>query len=83
MTVEQLIDLLQQYPKDALVIQSNDSEGNHFSPCEEVSLGRYEAENGWSGTFGLAELTKELEEKGYTEEDVVDGPLAVCLWPTY
>lgn len=81
MTVAQLIKELKKLPKDALVIMSSDGEGNGFSPVAAVGIGAYEAENTWSGQFGLHELTEEDKEQGYSEEDVIDGPLAVCIWP--
>ena len=81
-TVADLIKSLQEYPQDAVVIHSRDSEGNGFSPVAEVSLGRTSLEDGESEIqFGLDELTPELEAEGYTEEDVGDGPIAVCVWP--
>jgi hypothetical protein len=82
MTVAELIALLQDMPQDALVVQSSDAEGNNFSPTAEAGLGRYAAETTWRGDFGLYELTPEDEAKGYTDEDVPDGPPAVCIWPT-
>lgn len=82
MTVAELIAELQKMPGDALVIQSRDAEGNGFSPVSEIGTGRYEAENDWSGEMKLDELTPGLEAAGYSEEDVGDGPLAVCFWPT-
>lgn len=82
MTVSELIALLQTMPADALVVQSSDAEGNNFSPVSEAGLGRYAAETTWRGEFGLYELTPEDEAKGYSEEDVPDGPPAVCIWPT-
>ena len=76
MTVKELIKLLQEQPGDALVVISKDSEGNAFYPIEDMGFGRYDGE-----TFGLDELTESTEMLGYTEEDVVDGPIAICLWP--
>jgi len=83
MTVAELIDELKKHPLDALVVQAKDGEGNGFSPVTDIELGRYVADDAdeWRGQFGLAELTDELREAGYSEEDVLDGPLAVCLWP--
>jgi hypothetical protein len=82
MTIAELIDTLQKLPPEALVIQSSDAEGNRFSPTAEVGIGRYTAENAWSGEFLLMELTDEHRAQGYTEEDVGNGPIAICFWPT-
>lgn len=81
MRVKELIELLQNMPQDALVIQSKDSEGNVYKPVDDISLGRYRAETYWYGEFGLDCLTEIHREQGYTEEDVIEGPLAVCIWP--
>lgn len=78
MTVAELIAHLQGFPADALVVQSRDAVGNGYDTTKGVSLGRYSAED---RQWGLAELTPEDEEAGYSEEDVIDGPLAVCLHP--
>jgi hypothetical protein len=82
MTVMELIKKLNDLPSDAVVIQSRDAEGNGFSPVADVGIGRYEAENDWSGEMKLDKLTPELEKQGYSEEDVGDGPIAICFWPT-
>lgn len=81
MIVSELMGLLRSLPQDAIVVQSSDAEGNNFSPLADAGLGRYAAETTWYGEFGLHELTAEDIVQGYTEEDVLDGPLAVCLWP--
>jgi hypothetical protein len=41
MKVNDLIELLKSFPSDAEVIISKDSEGNEFSPIDEVSLVLY------------------------------------------
>lgn len=83
MTVAELIEILKTLPQDALVVQAKDAEGNNYSPTTNwIETGRYAAETSWNGQFGLFELTEEDQAQGYTEEDVPDGPVAVCLWPT-
>ncbi|WP_024517104.1 hypothetical protein [Bradyrhizobium sp. Tv2a-2] len=80
MKVAELILALQALPQDAVVVQAIDPEGNGFMRTSGAHIGRYDAGD---SRFGLDELTDEDEEQGYSEEDVVDGPLAVCLWPTH
>jgi hypothetical protein len=82
MLVKDLIKVLLTLPEDALVVLAHDSEGNSFSPAADYGVGRYEAETKYWGQFGLTELTPDLRAEGYTEEDVADGPEAICLWPT-
>lgn len=81
MKVSDLIAILQEFPGDALVVQARDAEGNGYSPVDDVTLGRYAADSTWSGEYGLYELTAELKAEGFSEEDVPDGPSAVCIHP--
>jgi hypothetical protein len=85
MTVEQLIAQLQAFEGHRLVVMAKDSEGNDFSPLDEV-YGKnqaYRAESTWSGDARFETLTPELANQGYGEEDVIsDGVPAIVLWPT-
>jgi hypothetical protein len=65
MTVRELIAQLSTFPEDALVVLSEDAEGNGFSPLSDLSAEVYEAETTWSG-----ELSDSDEE-----------PNSVVLWP--
>lgn len=86
MKVKDLIKLLQGYDGESIVIMSQDEEGNGYSPlanistCNDVTV--YVANNSWSGEVGLAELTDELRDVGYGEDDVLDGVPCIVLWPT-
>ncbi len=79
MKVSELIAILEDIDPDTLVIMSADSEGNYYnklSEVDEVVFDKREQEIGYS------ELTEELEEAGYGEEDIIeDGVPAVCFWP--
>jgi hypothetical protein len=77
-TVAELIVKLQTMPGDALVVQSRDAEGNGYDFTRNIGLGRFDPDQ---RAFGLAALTDEDRARGYGEEDVINGPLAVCLWP--
>lgn len=81
MKVRELIKFLKGFDKEAIVIMSQDSEGNGFSPLNELTAMAYTANNSWSGEVGLTELTPELEANGYSEDDVVVGEACVVLWP--
>jgi hypothetical protein len=84
MTVQDLIDeLLSVENRDRVVVMQKDGEGNGYSPleCTDDSV-HYQAETTWSGEVGYAELTPELEERGYGEEDILDdGRPALVLVP--
>jgi hypothetical protein len=86
MTIRELIEELKTYPQDSVVVMSEDGEGNGYSPLSGFSDGVYVPESTWNGDYHVGRaLTKELEEAGYTEEDVYDGEDAqdcVVLWPT-
>lgn len=79
MTVAELIRELQTLPLTAIVTLSRDAEGNGYELACNISLGRYNVND---RQWGLAELTDEDKKQGYSEEDVIDGPLAVCIFPT-
>jgi len=70
MTVAQLIKRLQKEDPERIVILSSDSEGNSYSELYADAIGTA----AWNGEeVGLEELTPELEKRGYTEEDLLEG----------
>ena len=81
MTVNELIELLQTFDPRALVIMQRDPEGNGYSP-----LSGAEDNGAWDheeGEYGYAELTLDLEEQGFSQEDCIQGQPAVVLYPSY
>lgn len=77
MKVYELIELLKVCDPNDLVVLSKDSEGNGFSPLVDVDTSSaYTPETTWYGDVALRELTSELAEDGYDEEDVA-GPDAI------
>lgn len=82
MTVRELLAALEGVDGDHVVVLSIDPEGNAFREVYEVAAenNRFDERD---GEVQLAELTPELEEQGYTEEDVLgaEHPMAVVLWP--
>jgi hypothetical protein len=82
MKVKELKELLTKYNDNDLVILAKDSEGNGFSHLDDIEDGKYKAETTWYGEVGLRNLTNDLIEAGYSEEDVLeDGENAIILWP--
>lgn len=85
MKVKELIEALQTCNPNDLVVLAKDAEGNDFSPVVEISEGMYGPDSTWSGQVKLRELMPELEEEGYTDEDVGDpdeGAVnCVTIWP--
>ncbi len=72
MKVSELIEMLEAFDSDALVVQSKDSEGNGFSPVTEVEDGHYTPFNKWSGEVHHPD----------DAPDYPDAEACVCLWPT-
>lgn len=81
MKIKYLIESLKRCDPNREVVLAKDVEGNSFSPLYDIETGSYETENTWSVRFGIEELTDELKELGYTEEDVVKGVPCIVLWP--
>jgi hypothetical protein len=80
MKVKQLIRILEKCDPDAIVILSSDWEGNGFYELGQVD-GKNNAWDAENGRLGFARLTEDLESKGYSDEDVVEGVPAVVIWP--
>jgi hypothetical protein len=87
MTVRDLIAILSPMNPDALVVLQKDAEGNGYSPLRDDGAyddSVYIADSTWSGEVKYAELTDELEEAGYSEEDCAEpgeGVPCVVLVP--
>lgn len=78
MKAKELAEILLQDP-ERLIVLSSDEEGNDFSILHNCEKYSYDLEN---RQIGLEELTEELKQEGYGEEDVVkDGVKAFVLWP--
>ena len=74
MTVKQLIEILNTFPQDSLVVMSGDGEGNNFSPLEDIAKYRYVAKTTWRGDiYDTTCVDGTNEEKGVP---------AIVFWPT-
>lgn len=76
--VKDLKKALKGLDDESIVIISKDSEGNYYSPLFTISIGTYSSE---SGDVGIAELTDEYREIGYTKKDVIKGESCIILYP--
>lgn len=85
LTVGELLAALKDIAPDTLVVLQKDAEGNGYSPCAGVQADNavYEADTTWSGEVKYAQLTDELRQQGYSEEDTGGSGAVpcVCLWP--
>lgn len=77
MNIKALKELIADLPDSTIVVLSRDEEGNGFCEASGFSL-QY---NYKDGEIGLAKLTEEDKEKGYTEGDLLKGKKALVLWP--
>lgn len=84
-TVKELIELLQGFDQSAIVVMAKDSEGNSYSPLEGAyDNTTYVPDSTWSGQTYITNLTPELEEQGFSDEDLYDdedGVAAIVLHP--
>lgn len=80
MKVVELMDILNSVDQDAEVVMASNEEGTGYHIVNSVDsnsnfIGDYYVE------IGVAELTDELLEQGYTEDDLLDGEPCIVLWP--
>ena len=85
-TVNNLVKMLQEMIEedssvgDRIVVLSSDPEGNSF----RAFFGDINTNNVFDEDereVRLEELTPELEEQGYSEEDIGEGKPCIVLWP--
>jgi hypothetical protein len=85
MKVKRLIELLSQVDQDREIVMSKDSEGNYFSPLHNIEPALYVPETTWHGETYPEELTEEMKERGFSEDDMYHGAAdyqhAIVLWP--
>lgn len=83
MIVSELMEQLSSLDPDRLVLISSDEEGNGFNEFHDVSYATV-VKDGYQYEIVETELTPELEEAGYSEEDIYEGEDivdAIILWP--
>lgn len=80
MTVKELIAILKKCPKDAIVIMSNDSNGNRYKELSEIQTDNLAWDPNREET-GYQEMTDELRKMGFHKDDLVKGSKAIILWP--
>lgn len=87
LTVKQLRETLNKFDEsydDNIVILSNDSEGNECKTIDKNSFITTDfkfvpSEHGWSGDIYVRQLTNELIECGYNEEDLTNQESLDCI----
>jgi hypothetical protein len=83
MKVKELKAILAQCDDEDDVIMASDAEGNSYHPLSADGVNTHEYN--WDGEYyaeiGLRTLTPELEQHGYSEEDVMEGKPCVIFYP--
>lgn len=76
MNVNELMKVLENLDPDTLVILSSDPEGNEYSELEHIELNmRFDGDE-----IGIAQLTPDLFDQGFSEDDVIEGQPAIVLY---
>jgi hypothetical protein len=83
MLVKELKEILNNADDNDLVVLSHDEDGGGgYSPLYSTELCSYDLNNSCENEIGIRELTPELIEEGYTEDDLIeDGVNAIVLYP--
>lgn len=84
LTAGQLVNILLAYSPETPVALSIGAEGSMYSYAEGAAQGYFVKDKSVSGYLVETELTEELKEEGYTEEDmydVNDCEEVIILWP--
>lgn len=82
MIVKELKEILNNADDNDLVVLSHDEDGYSYSPLYKTELCSYDVNNSCENEIGIRELTPELIEEGYTEDDLIkDGVNAIVLYP--
>ncbi len=81
--IEQLTLLRDELGDDALVVMSEDSGGNGYSPLAEAEIAMYAANTTWSGERYMTEADRlaEVNPDEYAQAPA-DAVKAAFLWPT-
>lgn len=66
---------------DVLVLLSCDEEGNRYGDFGGVGWGHTCEKDGREYEIGYGVITPELEEQGYTDEDLIEGEPCIALYP--
>jgi len=78
MQIKHLIEELKEMDPDLYVVLSSDAEGNTYNFLQGIAINQKLSD----GSIYLSELTEDLENEGYTEEDVcADGVDCVVFYP--
>lgn len=81
MKIKDLKVFLDRYDPELEVIVSGDGEGNSYDILRSIDTGRFEDEY-YSIRIGLEKLTPELEEQGFSDDDVLtNGKPCIILYP--
>jgi len=82
MRAGELIKVLQTVDENTVVLVASDAEGNAYGELYAVSTDQGYLKEGYEISVHFLKLTEELEEEGYTEDDMrEDARPCVVLCP--
>lgn len=81
MKVKDLIETLQQLPQGAEVYLSRDAEGNGYAALANFDLPYIRKDDVQYGRLDEMYWDEDLEEDGWTQEEIADLETVVVLWP--
>jgi len=80
MKIKELVEILQSFDQDGIVMMASDPEGNKYSALDTYWDGASDGEK----EVGLWELTEEDKANGFTEDDILEeGKRCIVLCPQH
>lgn len=82
MKVSELREMIKNWDDDLDILISSDEEGNGFADFADVTVGMGYINDCGDIEIHYLELTPEMEEGGYTDEDVrTNAKPCIIFWP--
>lgn len=80
MNIGELKKLIENLDDSLIVILQCDSEGNSYSFVDGIDANNIAYNEEDELTVGPIKLTRELIDRHFSEEDLIDGPPCVVIW---
>lgn len=81
MTVQDLIEILEQVDPTATVVLASDPEGNSYAPLEDYAIGAFDSKE--SVFVRDDDIEDYYVEHDDEEREEPNGTHAIALWPAY
>ena len=80
MNIGELKKLIENLDDSLIVILQCDGEGNSYSFVDGIDANNIAYNEEDELTVGPIKLTRELIDRHFSEEDLIDGPPCVVIW---